>query len=43
MELRKQVIFDEEAAVDDLAKGYFRDKALIDKRLFEICKDEQTA
>ena len=32
---------DEEAAVDDLAKGYFWNKILIDKRLFEIGKDEQ--
>ena len=41
MELRKQVIFDKEATVDDLAKDSFWDKVLIDKRLFKICKDEQ--
>ena len=41
MELCKQVIFDKEAAVDELAKGCFWDKALINKRLFEIGKDER--
>ena len=41
MEPHKQVIFDEEAAVDALAKGYFCDKTLIDKKLFKINKDAQ--
>ena len=41
MELCKQVIFDKEAAVDELAKGYFRDKLLIIKSLFEIDKGKQ--
>ena len=36
MELRKHAFFDEEAAVDALAKGCFCDKMLIDKVLFEI-------
>ena len=36
MELRKHAFFDEEAAVDALVKGYFCDKMLIDKVLFEI-------
>ena len=39
---REQSFFDEEAAVDELAKGRFWDKALIDKRLFEINEGEQT-
>ena len=43
MESRKRVILDEEAAVDDLAKGGFRDKTLIDKQLFEKDKDEQNS
>ena len=38
MKLCKQVIFDKEAAVDGLTKGYFRDKLLIIKSLFEIDK-----
>ena len=38
---REPPFFDEEAAVDDLAKGYFLDKILIDKRLFEIDENEQ--
>ena len=41
MELRKQVIFDKEATVDDLAKGCFWDKPLIRKALFGIDKAEQ--
>ena len=41
MEPHKQVIFDEEAAVDDLTKSTFCDKLLIDKKLFKINKDEQ--
>ena len=41
MEGREQVIFDEEAAVAELATAYFWDKILIDKRLFEIDKEEQ--
>ena len=36
MELRKHAFFDEEAAVDALAKGCFCDKMLIGKVLFEI-------
>ena len=43
MEGRKQVIFDEEAAVDDLAKVSFCDKLLINKRLFKIDKGKQKA
>ena len=38
MEGRKQVILDEEAAVDDLATGYFCNKSKRDKGLFEINK-----
>ena len=41
MELHKQVIFDEDAAVDDLSKGTFWDKMLISKGLFEISNAEQ--
>ena len=41
MELREQVIFDEEAAVEQLAKGYFWDKMLIGKKLFKIGKPSQ--
>ena len=41
MEGREPSFLDEEAAVDDLTKGYFWDNLLIDKRLFEIDKDEQ--
>ena len=41
MELRERVIFDEEAAVDDLAKATFYNKLLTNKTLFEINKDEQ--
>ena len=40
MELHKQIIFDEEAAVDDLAKSSFCDKMLVDNGLFEINKGE---
>jgi hypothetical protein len=36
MEGRKHAFFDEEAAVDALAKGCFCDKVLMDKVLFEI-------
>ena len=36
MELRKHAFFDEEAAVDALAKGCFCDKVLIDEMLFKI-------
>ena len=35
-ETRESLFFTEEAAVDDLAKGCFCDKMLIDKELFEI-------
>ena len=42
MEGRKSVFFDEEAAVDDLAKGIFWDNILIDNRLFKIDKDGKT-
>ena len=41
MDGREQAFLGEEAAVDDLAKGYFWDKTLIDKRLFEIGEGEQ--
>ena len=41
MEGREPLFFDEEATVDDLAKGYFQDKTLIDKKLFKISKGEQ--
>ena len=41
MELRERVIFDEEAAADDLAKATFYNKLLTSKTLFEINKDEQ--
>ena len=41
MDGHKEVILDEEAAVADLAKGYFWDKILIDKKLFKINKGEQ--
>ena len=41
MELRERVIFDEEAAADDLAKATFYNKLLINKMLFEIDKREQ--
>ena len=43
MELRKHAFFDEEAAVDALMKGYFCDKMLIDKMLFEIDEDSKKA
>ena len=43
MEGREPLFLDEEATVDDLAKGCFWDKVLIDKRLFEIDKGEQNA
>ena len=43
MELRKRTFFDEEAAVDALAKGYFCDKELIDKVLFEIGQGSKKA
>ena len=38
---RKPPFLDEEAAVDDLAKGSFWDKLLISKDLFEIDKGKQ--
>ena len=41
MDGRERVFLDEEAAVDDLAKGCFWDKVLIDKRLFEIAEGAQ--
>ena len=41
MEGRERVFFDEEAAVAQLATGYFWDKTLIIKRLFEIDKEVQ--
>ena len=43
MEGRKHAFFDEEAAVDALVKGYFCDKMLIDKVLFEIGKGSEKA
>ena len=43
MELREPLIFDEEAAAEALARGYFWDKALINNTLFEISKGEQNA
>ena len=42
MEGRKQSFFDQEAAVDELIKGDFWDKTLINNELFEIIEDEQT-
>ena len=39
MEGRKQVILDEEAAVDDLATGYFCNKPKRDNDLFKIGKN----
>ena len=36
MALREPSFSNEEATVDDLATGYFCDKILIDKTLFEI-------
>ena len=42
MEGREEAIFDEEAAVDELVKGYFWDKMLVDKGLFEIDKGGQS-
>ena len=41
MEGREPPFLDEEAAVDGFTKGCFWDNILIDKRLFEIDKDEQ--
>ena len=41
MDGRKAVFSNEEAAVDDLATGYFCDKMLIDKTLFEIDEGAQ--
>ena len=41
MELRKAVFSNEEAAVDDLVTGNFRDKMLISKTLFEIDEGKQ--
>ena len=41
MEPHKQVIFDEETAVDDLTTATFCNKTLINKTLFEINKDAQ--
>ena len=38
----EQAFFDQEAAVDELVKGDFRDKTLTDNELFEIYKGEQT-
>ena len=43
MELREPLFLDEEATVEELAKGYFWDKALINNMLFEISKGEQNA
>ena len=42
MEGRERVILDEEAAVDELAKGYFCDKSKYSNDLFEIGEGEQT-
>ena len=41
MEGREEPFLDEEAAVDDLAKGCFCDKVLTDNSLFEIDEGEQ--
>ena len=41
MEGREPLFFDEEAAVDDLAKGTFWDKILINKKLFKIDKSKK--
>ena len=41
MEGLEPLFFDEEAAVADLAKGYFWDKVLNDSSLFEIDEGEQ--
>ena len=41
MEGRERVFFDEEAAVAQLETGYFWDKTLIIKGLFEIDKEAQ--
>ena len=41
MESRECVFFGEEAAVAELAKGYFWDKILTIKRLFGIGEGEQ--
>ena len=41
MEGRERVFFGEEAAVAELAKGYFWDKTLIIKGLFGIGESEQ--
>ena len=43
MEGRERVLFDEEAAVDELAKDTFWDKTLICNRLFEISEGERIA
>ena len=43
MEGRERVLFDEEAAVDELAKGKFWDKTLISNVLFKIEEGLQTA
>ena len=43
MEGRERVLFDEEAAVAELAKVYFCYKILIDKKLFEIGEGGQNA
>ena len=42
MEGRKAAFWSKEAAVDKLAKGYFLDKLLTVKALFEIGEREQT-
>ena len=41
MELREEAIFDEEAAVEELAKWYFRDKFIHINDLFKIDKPSQ--
>ena len=43
MEPHKQVIFDQEAAVDELATGTFRDKSKPIKDLFKINNPSQNA
>ena len=43
MEGRERVLFDEEAAVDELAKVSFWDKMLISNGLFKIDKGLQNA
>ena len=41
MERHERIVFDEEAAVDELVKGCFWDKSKYNNDLFEICKGRQ--